>query len=152
MFKGNIIWQRFCRKIHTIWKRTCVKLFLLYSYFSSSDSYFFPTFFSKLVLLFSYFFIKGHFQACHLLLYFCNGLLLVQNWQYRDIWSTHLCCCWFCLLICQFIPSISLCPGIQTIFTSFPLPETLYMLSLMLMTVSILQHGKCPPNAVFMAD
>ena len=60
----NIIWQRFCRKIHRIWSRACVKLFLLYSYFSSSDSYFFPTFFLKLILLFSYFFIKGHFQAC----------------------------------------------------------------------------------------
>ena len=47
------------------WSRTCVKLFLLYSYFSSSDSYFFPTFFLKLFLLFSYFFIRGHFQACH---------------------------------------------------------------------------------------
>ena len=58
----------FCRKIHTIWRRACVKLFLLYSYFSSSDSYFFPTFFLKLFLLFSYFFIKGHFQACH-----CSG-------------------------------------------------------------------------------
>ena len=46
---GNIIWQHFCWKIHTIWSQTCVKLFLLYSYFSSSDSYFFletiPTFF-----------------------------------------------------------------------------------------------------------
>ena len=46
---GNIIWQRFGQKIHTIWNRTCVKLFLLFSYFSSSDSYFFletiPTFF-----------------------------------------------------------------------------------------------------------
>ena len=53
-----------CESIYATFKsELCLIIPTLFN-FSSSNSYFFPTFFLKSFLLFSYFFNKGHLKAC----------------------------------------------------------------------------------------